>query len=219
MSVNVWKPAQLPLPSIWLDGRAVVLPVQTVGSLPAIFAELESLAASRQRVLSGVWVDGTPAELVAALPGGSQFQRIEAQSISMAELSRRLAEETRTQVRALRWAVERGVLTVLINEPPQNRRLWQEWQTALRAPLAQLGMLRDLWGSRLGELSAGGHSLEAHLEELGRIASNIELIFLKPDGETMPAAMVLSDVFERSLVPWLRRLEDYLGQLHEQTLD
>jgi hypothetical protein len=219
MSVNVWKPAQLPLPSIWLDGRAVVLPAQTLGSLANICSELESLAASRQRVLSGVWVDGTPAELVTTPPSGNSFQRIEAQSISMAELSRRLAEETRSQVRDLRWAVERGVLTVLINDSPQNRRLWQEWQTALRSPLAQLGMLRDLWGARLGELSAGGHSLEAHLEELGRIASNIELIFLKPDAESLPSAMVLSDVFERSLVPWLRRLEDYLGQLHEQTLE
>ena len=57
------------------------------------------------------------------------------------------------------------------------------------------------------------------MEELGRIASNIELIFLKPDAESLPSAMVLSDVFERSLVPWLRRLEDYLGQLHEQTLE
>jgi hypothetical protein len=87
----------------------------------------------------------------------------------------------------------------------------------MREPLANLGLLRDLWGARLGELTIGGHSLEAHLEEFGRIAGHVELVLLKPDGETLPSALVLSDVIERSLVPWLRRLEDYLGKLHEQT--
>lgn len=219
VSVNVWKPAPLPLPSVWLDGQAVMLSARSTGSLPVIFAELESLAASRQRVLSGVWVDGTPAEQLAGQKTGRQFQRVEAESISLAELSRRLVEETRGQVRELRWGVEQAVLTVLINEPPQNRRLWQRWRAAIREVLAKLGMLRELWGARLGELSAGGHSLEAHLEELGRIAGHVELILLKPDADSLPAAVILSNVFERNLAPWLRRLEDYLGQLHEQTLE
>ncbi len=219
MSVNAWKPAPLHLPSVWLDGQPVMLPARSNGSLHAIFAELESLAARRQRVLSSVWVDGTPAEFVVGQKAGRQFLRVEAESISLAELSRRLAEETRGRVRELRWGVEQAVLVVLINEPPQNRRLWQQWQAGIREPLAKLGMLRDLWGARLGELSVGGHSLEAHLEELGRIAGHVELILLKPDADSLPAAVILSDVFERSLAPWLRRLEDYLGQLHEQTLE
>lgn len=219
MSVNTWKPAPAPLPSVWLDGHPVVVPARSAGSLSTIFAELETLAASRQRVLSGVWVDGAPAELAARPGRGGEFQRVEAESITLAELSRRLAGETRDQVRELRWSVERAVLTVLINEPPQNRRLWLQWRSAVREPLARLGMLRDLWGARLGELSAGGHTLEAHLEELGRIAGHVELILLKPDAESLPAAMILSNVFERSLVPWLWRLEDYLGKLHEQNLE
>ncbi|MBI5800016.1 MAG: hypothetical protein HZA92_04725 [Verrucomicrobia bacterium] len=219
MSVNSWKPASLPLPAVWLDGQQVELPVPSVSSLAAIFSELETLAASRQRVLSAVWVDGTPAELVVRQLSGGLFQRVEAESISLEELSRRLAVETRSQVRELRWAVERAVLTVLINDPPQNRRLWQQWQGAIRAPLAKLGLLHDLWGARLSEMSAGGHTLDAHLEELGRIASHIELVLLKPDVESQPAAMILSNLFERSLGPWLRRLEDYLGKLHEQTLE
>lgn len=219
MSVNAWKSAPLPLPSVWLDGQPVTLPARSTGSLPAIFTELESLAASRQRVLASVWVDGTPTELVEGKQRAGQFQRVEAESITLAELSRRLAEETRGQVRELRWEVERAVLTVLINDPPQNRRLWLRWRVAIREPLAKLGMLRDLWGARLAELSAGGHDLEAHLEELGRIAGHVELILLKPDAESFPAAMILSDVLERSLVPWLWRLEEYLGQLHEQNLE
>ena len=219
MSVNAWKPAPLPLPGVWLDGQPVVLPAPSVNSLPFIFSELESLAASRQRVLSKVWVDGTPAELVVGRAGGGLFQRVDAESISLAELSRRLAGETREQVRELRWAVERAVLTVLINEPPQNRQLWQQWQAAIREPLAKLGVLHDLWGARLAELSAGGHTLEAHLEELGRIASHVELILLKSDADSLPGAVILSNLFERSLGPWLWRLEDYLGKLHEQTLE
>lgn len=219
MSVNVWKPAPWPLPLVWLDGQPVELPVRSAGSLHAIFTELESLAASRQRVLSGVWVDGTPAEQWAGQKAGRPFQRVEAKSISLAELSCRLAGETRGQVRELRRGVEQAVLTVLINEPPQNRRLWQRWRAAIREVLAKLGMLRELWGARLGELSAGGHSLEAHLEELGHIAGHVELILLKPDADALPAAMVLSNVFERSLAPWLWRLEEYLGQLHEQDLE
>ncbi len=216
MSVNVWKPAHVSLPSVWLDGQPVALPARTDGTLPAIFTELETLAASRQRVLSGVWVDGTPAEFVLGLKGGNPFQRVEAESISLTELSRRLAEETRAQVRELRWAVERAVLTVLINEPLQNRRVWLQWRSAIREPLARIGMLRDLWGARLAELAIGGHTLEAHLEELGRITGHVELILLQPEAEAQPAAMLLSDLFERSLAPWLRRLEDFLTQLHEQ---
>lgn len=219
MSVNAWTPPPLHLPSVWLDGHPVAVSAQSVGSLPAIFTELESLAASRQRVLSGVWVDGTPAELVAGRSDSSQFQRVEAESITLAELSRRLAGETREQVRELRWSVERAVLGVLINEPPQNRRLWLTWRSSIREPLARLGMLRDLWGARLAELSVGGHTLDAHLEDLGRIVGHVELILLKPEVESLPAAMILSDVLERSLVPWLWRLEEYLGQLHEQNLE
>lgn len=219
MSVPATNTAHSPQPVVWLDGQPVELPALSSGSLPAIFNELESLAASRQRVLSSVWVDGTPAELVVGKKGDGPFQRVEAESISLAELSRRLAGETRAQVRELRWQVERAVLTVLINDPTQNRRLWLTWRLAIREPLARIGMLRDLWGARLTELSAGGHDLEAHLEELGRIAGHVELILLKPEAEALPSAMVLSDVFERSLVPWLWRLEEYLGQLHEQNLE
>lgn len=219
MSVNAWTPAPLHLPSVWLDGQPVTVSAHSVGSLPAIFTELESLAASRQRVLSGVWVDGTPAELVTGRSDSSQFQRVEAESITLSELSRRLAGETREQVRELRWGVERAVLGVLINEPAQNRRLWLTWRTAIREPLARLGMLRDLWGARLADLAIGGHTLDAHLEDLGRIVGHVELILLKPEVESLPAAMILSDVFERSLVPWLWRLEEYLGQLHEQNLE
>lgn len=219
MSVNVWKPSSLPPPAVWLDGQLVALPDGATGSLPGICSELENLAASRQRVLSGVWVDGTPAELVPNQGEACPFQRIEAQSISLAELSRRLAGETRGQVRELRWAVERAVLGVLINEPVHNRQRWHQFQTDLREVLARMDMLRDLWGARLGELSAGGHDLDTHLEELGRIAGHIELLLLKPESEAQPAAMLLSNVFERNLAPWLRRLEDYLSDLYERNLE
>lgn len=219
MPVNAWNPAPPPPPAVWLDGQPVALPARVVGSLPGICSELETLAASRQRVLAGVWVDGLPADLLVGQAAGGPFQRVEAQSISLAELSRRLAGETRSQTRELRWAVESAVLGVLINEPAHNRQRWQRFQGELREVLAQLGMLRELWGARLGELAVGGHDLDAHLEELGHIAGHIELLLLKPDAEALPASMLLSNVFERSLAPWLRRLEDYLGDLYELNLD
>lgn len=218
MPVNARKSAPLPPPAVWLDGQPVELSAHAAASLPGICSELETLAASRQRVLEEVWVDGQPAEQFAGGAKSGPFHRIEAQSISIAELSRRLAGETRAQVRELRWAVERAVLGVLINEPAHNRRRWQGFQTEVREVLARLGMLRELWGARLGELSAGGHDLDAHLEELGRIAIHIELLLLKPDAEALPAAMLLSNVFERNLAPWLRRLEDFLADLYESHL-
>ncbi len=219
MSVNASSSASLPPPAVWLDGEPVALPATATGSLPGICSELELLAASRQRVLAGVWVDGMPAEEVRDKGLGMAFHRVEAQSISLAELSRRLAGETRSQTRELRWAVERAVLDVLIDDAAQNRLRWQRFQTRLRGVLTHLEMLRDLWGARLGELSVGGHDLDSHLEELGRIAGHIELLLLKPDGEALPAVMMVSNVFERNLGPWLRRLEDYLGDLYERNLE
>ena len=219
VSVNASKPAPQSSPSIWLDGEPVLLPSPFNASLALILGELENLAARQQRVLASVRVDG---HLVGSPTEASDqrgMQRVEAESMSLAELSRSLAEEARRQVRELRWSMERAVVVVLINEPPMNRRLWQQWQLAVREPLTNLGILRDLWGARLAELAIGGHSLDAHLEELGRIAGHVELILLKADAESLPAAMILSDVLERNLVPWLRRLEDYLGKLHEQTLE
>ena len=84
--------------------------------------------------------------------------------------------------------------------------------------VASVAGLHGLGGGR-GFGAAGGHGLDAHLEELGRIASHVELLLLKPDAEALPAAMLLSNVFERTLAPWLRRLEDFLGDLHERNLD
>lgn len=219
MSADTGKPTSLPPPAVWLDGEPVALPEERAGTLPAICSELEALAADRQRVLAAVWVDGMPAELVANSTDAGRFHRVEAQSISLAELSRRLASQTRTEVRELRWSVEQAVLTVLINEPAANRRRWHEFHSALRDVLARLGMLRDLWGARLDELSTGGHALNAHLEELGHITSRIELLLLKPEADSLPTAMLLSNVFERNLAPWLRRLEDFLSDLHDQDLE
>lgn len=216
MPHNAWQPASQQSPLVWLDGRPVLLPPATEPSLAAIVSELELLASGHHRVLAGVWVDGHPVAAATGADASGPIHRVEAETISLAELGRRLVEETRGQVRELRWVMERAVVEVLINDPLLNRRLWQRWQVAVREPLARLGMMRDLWGARLAELEIGGHSLETHLDELGCIAGHVELILLKADVESLLAAMILSDVIERSLVPWLRRLEDYLGKLHEQ---
>jgi hypothetical protein len=57
------------------------------------------------------------------------------------------------------------------------------------------------------------------LEDLGHITSRIELLLLKPEADALPTAMLLSNVFERNLAPLLRRLEDFLSDLHDQDLE
>jgi hypothetical protein len=195
---------------VLLDGRELKLPGHVRGSLPAIRSYLELLALQQERVVSVLSVDGHPVRFQVDLTELREFQRVQAQTISFAELSQQLIETAHAQVGALQTQVEAAAMQVLINDWPAVEKLWQEWAPAFLSPILIIKSLRDLCGTRIEELSLRRQTLAEHLAEFGPLWKRIEQTFEKRD------ILELSNALEQLLGPWLERLSDYLAKLNER---
>jgi len=193
-----------------LDGRELQVPEQARNSFPAIRSYLEALALRQERVLAVLYVDGYPVRVEVEFAEPCDFQRVQAQTISFAELSRQLIETASAQVGELQNQVEAAAMQVMINDWPAVEKLWRDWVPAFLSPILIVKSLRDLCGSRIDELRIGRKTLAEHLAEFGPLWKRIERTFEQRD------VLELSNALEQLLGPWLEGLRNFLVKLNEK---
>ena len=192
-----------------LDGRELRIPDHIRDSLPAIRSYLELLAIQQERVLWDLSVDGTPVHSQADFRTLTDFQRIQAQTVTFTELTRQLIDTAQAQVRALQNRVEAAAMQVLINDWPAVEKLWQQWAPEFLSPILIIKSLRDLCGARMDELTLGHQTLAEHLAKFGPLWTRTEQAFERRD------ILDLSNAMDQLLGPWLAELSAFLAKLNE----
>src|SRR5260221_3182545 len=120
--------------TVMLDGRPVVLPPQR-RSLAAIRSYLETLALEQQRILFSLRIDGARVNLSAMLPTQRSFERIEAETIDLAQVPLQLIKTAMVQTTEAKTQVLSAVTLVLINDNDWAREHWWNLARLLHLPL------------------------------------------------------------------------------------
>jgi hypothetical protein len=198
--------------TVMLDGRPVALPPQR-RSLAAIRSYLESLALEQQRILFSLRIDGARINLSAMLPTQRKFERIEAETIDLAQVPLQLIKTALVQTAEAKAQVLSAVALVLINDNEWAREHWWNLARLLHQPLLTLSLLpetaykADPAGASLAQLR------KWQLQQLGAILRDIDEASCSED----PAA--LSNALEYRVVPWLHGLESSLELWHDTLAD
>ncbi len=193
--------------TVMLDGRPVPLPPKR-RSLAAIRSYLETLALEQQRVLFSLRVDGARVNLSAMLPTQSKFERIEAETIDLAEVPLKLIRTAMVQTSETKTKVLSAVTLVLINSAGWAREHWWSLARLLHQPLLTLSLMPE---TAYGSAPAGASLVQLRkwqLQQLGAILRDIDEASCSED----PAA--LSTVLECRVLPWLHGLETSLELWH-----
>ena len=194
--------------TVMLDGRPVPLPPQR-RTLAAIRAYLETLALEQQRILFSLRVDGTRINLSATMPSQRAFERVDAETIDLAEVPLKLISTAMVQATEARTQVASAVTLVLINEPGWAREHWWSLARLLHQPLLTLSLMPE---SSYCSESAGASLVQLRkwqLQQLGAILRDIDEALSSDDSAT------LSNALEYRVLPWLHGLETSLELWHE----
>lgn len=154
--------------TVMLDGRPVPLPPQR-RSLAAIRSYLETLALEKQRILFSLRIDGARVNLSAMLPTQRKFERVEAETIDLAEVPLKLINTAMVQTSEAETQVLSAVALVLINEAGWAREHWWSLARLLHQPLLTLSLMPE---TAYGSESAGASLVQLRkwqLQQLGAI--------------------------------------------------
>jgi hypothetical protein len=191
-----------------LDGRPVSLPPQR-RSLAAIRSYLETLALEQQRILFSLRVDGARVNLSAMLPTQRKFERVEAETIDLAEVPLKLIKTAMIQTSEAETQVRSAVTLVLINDAGWAREHWWSLARVLHQPLLTLSLMPE---TAYGSNPAGAPLVQLRkwqLQQLGAILRDIDEASCSDD----PTA--LSTALESRVLAWLHGLETSLELWHE----
>lgn len=191
-----------------LDGRVVNIPAQHRTSATAVRDYLESLAMHQERVLSSLTIDGTLVDLRSKRIDISAFSEVHAESNSFFEMGRELIARSRKQIGDLIGFVESISMQIVINDWQKIESAWSHWIAEFKSPLIAIKFAKDLCGHRIDELMIGETSFGVHNREFGSLLHRLEEIFT----EKNPVG--LSDFLDRSYLPWLRGLANYMDLLN-----
>ena len=194
--------------TVMLDGRPVPLPPQR-RSLAAIRSYLETLALEKQRILFSLRIDGARVNLSAMLPTHRKFERVEAETIDLAEVPLKLIKTAMVQTSEAEAQVLSAVALVLINEAGWAREHWWNLARLLHQPLLTLSLMPE---TAYRSESTGASLVQLRkwqVQQLGAILRDIDEASCSDD----PAA--LSTALESRVLPWLHGLETSLELWHE----
>ena len=189
--------------TVTLDGQPVLLPTQR-RSLPAIRSYLETLAMEQQRLLFSFRVDGARVNLSAMLPTHTQFSKVEAETIDLAQVPLQLIKTATSQTAEAQGKVLSAVTLTLINDTAWAREHWWNLVRLLKQPFMTLSLMpENSYAS-----APGGPSLTQlrrwQLQELATILKEVDEASWSED----PAA--LSNALECRVLPWLHGLQSSL---------
>jgi hypothetical protein len=197
---------------ITLDGKQVEINRQNVFSLPAIRAQLETLALRQRRILFGLTIDGTPVKLSDSLESFGIFRMVSAVTISMNEVGRHMIWLASDQMDKLRVRVENLSLLVMINDDAMAQRLWWELLPDLKAPLMTLNHLPQfLEKTPTAEVMDSLHNFADKTQELRNLLVEIDELCNQHD------LFGFSEALEKRLARWLAEMAVHLGRLYEKT--
>ena len=194
--------------TVLLDGQPVVLPAQR-RSLAAIRCYLETLAMEQQRLLFSFRVDGTRVNLSAMLPTQARFDKVEAETIDLAQVPLQLIRTAMTQTAEAREKVMSTITLVLINDNAWAREHWWNLVRLLKQPFMTLSLMPESSYSS----TSGGPSLiqlrRWQLQQLASILKDVDKACWSDD------SAALSDALEYRVLPWLQGLQSSLELWHE----
>lgn len=193
-----------------LDGLTVEIPPER-HSLSGICAYLESMALRRQRILCSLVVDGEPLDLTQPSNRVKTFSNIEAETMGLNDVPVQLIKAALQQTIFVREHVQAAVELVLINEGQSAKELWWELSLALKEPLLTLSLLPEgICGHSEGQASLM-QLRKWQLQQLGSVIEDVNKVC------ECDNPLLLSDVLEIRVLPWLENLQDFLT-LWQQTI-
>jgi hypothetical protein len=142
------------------------------------------------------------------LPTQRKFERIEAETIDLAEVQLKLIKTALVQTSEAKTQVLSAVTLVLINDVEWAREHWWSLARLLHQPLLTLSLMPE---TAYGSESAGASLVQLRkwqLQQLGSILRDIDEASCSED----PAA--LATALEGRVLPWLHGLETSLELWH-----
>ncbi len=212
MSDSLNIPGSVPF-RVDLDQDIVTLPGRSLESMLGMFAHLESIAIRRANnmVLSRKTAFNSP-KPSSALPKFQAFEEGAPERISFRELGRQVISAAQGQVKVLQARAQELHSLVLINNWQVAERLWADLLPDCKTPLFELNFLEELWGIKPDQLEVGGWTLVRHWQQFILIQAEVEVLLARRQ-----SLMHLSDILEGHLGLWLKRFEDILNKLDEQS--
>jgi hypothetical protein len=192
-----------------LDREVTTLPTRTLRSLRELFMQLERSAVLREKTSPAALEGQCPASAPAFLPTPAG----EGANMPLRELGRAVLATAKAQVRALLTRTFEVQALMLINDWRSAGRLWVALLNDCKLPLAEVDFLEELWGIRSSRIEVNGWSLTRHRHHFVLIRAEIEIQLARRRN-----LLELSDAVERHLGDWLRRFEDILEKLDEESL-
>jgi hypothetical protein len=194
-----------------LDGIPLEIPADR-HSLGGICSYLESIALRQQRILCALAVDGQPINLTQPPDDTRSFASIEAETMGLNEVPVQLIRAALQQTIAVRERVQSAVELVLINDRERARELWWNLSLALKEPLLTLSLLPEgAYGVTEGQASFA-QLRKWQLQQLGAVIQDVSAAC------EWNNALVLSDILEVRVLPWLDKLLASLNLWHETIL-
>ena len=196
-------------PEIFLDGIPVEFSSLENHPLSAVRSHLETLALEKQCVLCAMEVDGLALDLGKASPELGRYTRVEAESVTLEDSEVLLLRTALQQISHVRDSVEAALTLVLINNGQVAREIWWNLAQQLKGPILTLSLLPD----NVCPPAGGGASFKKirkwQLEKVASITREMNLACRT--GETL----LISDVLEKRVLPWLGKLEDLTSLWYE----
>ncbi|HLP75832.1 MAG TPA: hypothetical protein VK327_02860 [Candidatus Paceibacterota bacterium] len=191
-----------------LDGVPVEIPADR-RSFTGVRSYLETLALQQQRILCALNVDGESVNLAHPRIAWKGFSRIEAETMTLADVPAQLIRAALQQTVTLRSRIQSAIELVLINDSRMARELWWSLSTILKEPLLTLSLLPDnICGPNNGRASLT-QLRKWQLEQLGAIIQDID------DASQVDDTTLLSDALEKRALPWLDSLLESLNLWNE----
>ncbi|MFT4690006.1 MAG: hypothetical protein ACJASX_003969 [Limisphaerales bacterium] len=199
---------------VLLDGSVIAVPPEHRESFATLLAHLELLALRSRRVLTSLNVDGVAVRLDCPPDWQSRWDEVEGHSISFAELSSRLISSAAANLTQLRKGVEKTVLLVMINDPRCLERTWSSWNPDVGNTLAVFSLLRQLWHAQRFDNWLAPSLIDEHSEDIELLAGELRVALVSESPSDLDASLVVSELLEQRMLPWLDRTGELLEHLH-----
>ena len=190
---------------VTLDGQPTEVPEPMWNSLVAVYTHLESIVLRRNALLVSLMVDGIPIRLEKPMVPLRLFRRVEAYTARFDDFAIHLVPSLQRKLQQLHQRMVVAAELAIINEWPATVRLWWDLLPDLKEPLLILNLL--------ARLPMPGGGMEPNYTELLKQCDARLNVILREMDKVVAAQepLMLSDLLEQQLCPWLRELEQALA--------
>lgn len=196
-----------------LDGEIRTLSSRSVRSLSGLFAHLESLGSRHEPGPIPAPDTDRAARSREVMAKSQPSAAARLKRIRFRELGRQLIRTAKSQVRVLRARTQEVQSLVLINNWAVADRLWSGLAPDCKTPLFVLCILEELWGINPGRPEADDQALARQWQQFILIQAEVEILLARRQ-----SLLELSDTLETQLGLWLKRFDELLEELDEESM-